>query len=88
MRGSPYRKFSIFWKGPRFQGPKLGFLLAGTWSIPLSGTRGSGSCLEAGGNDTGIFFPNRGIDQQSGSFSQVATPRSVVGSRFSEEPSF
>ncbi|KAH0903243.1 hypothetical protein HID58_042746, partial [Brassica napus] len=29
-----------------------------------------------------------GIDQQSGSFSRVATPRSVVGSRFSEEPSF
>ncbi|KAF2598699.1 hypothetical protein F2Q68_00009790 [Brassica cretica] len=32
---------------------------AGTQSVPLSGTRGSGSCLEAGGNDTGIFFPNR-----------------------------
>ncbi|KAH0893071.1 hypothetical protein HID58_055500 [Brassica napus] len=29
-----------------------------------------------------------GIDQQSGSFSRVATPKSIVGSRFSEEPSF
>ncbi|KAF2584472.1 hypothetical protein F2Q70_00036154 [Brassica cretica] len=37
----------------RFQGPSSGFLIAGTWSVPLSGTRGSGSCLEAGGNDTG-----------------------------------
>ncbi|KAF2566227.1 hypothetical protein F2Q68_00025434 [Brassica cretica] len=59
MEGSPYRKFSISWKGARFQGPNSGFLLVGTWSVPLSGTRGSGSCLEAGGNDTGIFFPNR-----------------------------
>ncbi|KAF2604798.1 hypothetical protein F2Q70_00025800 [Brassica cretica] len=57
-RGSPYRKFSISWKGARFQGPNSGFLLAGTWSVPLSGTRGSGSCLEAGGNNTRIFFPN------------------------------
>ncbi|KAF2582599.1 hypothetical protein F2Q68_00004715 [Brassica cretica] len=39
--------------GARFQGPSSGFLLAGTWSVPLSGTRGSGSCLVAGGNDTG-----------------------------------
>ncbi|KAF2544742.1 hypothetical protein F2Q70_00022638 [Brassica cretica] len=53
MEGSPCRKFSIFWKGSRFQGPNSGFLLAGTWSVPLSGTQGSGSCLEAGGNDTG-----------------------------------
>ncbi|KAF3574288.1 hypothetical protein F2Q69_00059652 [Brassica cretica] len=58
MEGSPYRKFSIFWKGARFQGPNSGFLLAGTWIVPLSGTRGSGSFLEAGGNDTGVFFPN------------------------------
>ena len=58
MEGSPYRKFSISWKGARFQGPNSGFLLAGTWSVPLSGTRGSGSYLEAGGNDTGVFFPN------------------------------
>ncbi|KAF3535649.1 hypothetical protein F2Q69_00023595 [Brassica cretica] len=58
MGGSPYRKFSIFWKGAQFQGPNSRFLLAGTWSVPLSETRGSGSCLEAGGNDTGIFFPN------------------------------
>ncbi|KAG5392731.1 hypothetical protein IGI04_022694 [Brassica rapa subsp. trilocularis] len=58
MEGSPYQKFSISWKGTRFQGPNSGFLLAGTWSVPLSGTRGSGSCLEAGGNDTGVFFPN------------------------------
>ncbi|KAH0906088.1 hypothetical protein HID58_037915 [Brassica napus] len=53
MEGSPYRNFSISWKGARFQGPNSGFLLAGTWSVPLSGTRGSGSYLEAGGNDTG-----------------------------------
>ncbi|KAF3586815.1 hypothetical protein F2Q69_00030739 [Brassica cretica] len=52
MKGSPCRKFSIFWKGARFQGPNSGFLLAGTWSVPLSGTPGSGSCLEPGGNDT------------------------------------
>jgi len=58
MEGSPYRKFSISWKGARFQGPNSGFLLAGTWSVPLSGTRGSGSCVEAGGNNTGVFFPN------------------------------
>ncbi|KAF2597700.1 hypothetical protein F2Q68_00010254 [Brassica cretica] len=44
--------------GARFQGPNSGFLLAGTWSVLLSGTRGSGSCLEDGGNDTGVFFPN------------------------------
>ncbi|KAF2569727.1 hypothetical protein F2Q68_00025593 [Brassica cretica] len=59
MEGSLYRKFSISWRGTRFQGPNSGFLLAGTWSVPLSGTRGSGSCLEVGGNDTGVFFPNR-----------------------------
>ncbi|KAF2607820.1 hypothetical protein F2Q68_00044617 [Brassica cretica] len=58
MEGSPYRKFSISWKGAQFQGPNSGFLLAGTWSVPFSGTRGSGSYLEAGGNDTGVFFPN------------------------------
>ncbi|KAF3556003.1 hypothetical protein F2Q69_00013828 [Brassica cretica] len=50
--------FPFFWKGARFQGPNSGFLLAGTWSVPLSRTRGSRSCLEAGGNDTGVFFPN------------------------------
>ncbi|KAG5393285.1 hypothetical protein IGI04_023248 [Brassica rapa subsp. trilocularis] len=63
MEGSPYRKFSISWKGAQFQGPNSGFLRAGTWSVPLSGTQGSGSCLEAGGNDTGVFFPNRRIGQ-------------------------
>ncbi|KAF3585424.1 hypothetical protein F2Q69_00030742 [Brassica cretica] len=57
MEGSPCRKFSIFWKGARFQGPNSGFLLAGTWSVPLSGTRGSGSCLEPGGNDTEDLLP-------------------------------
>ncbi|KAF3532325.1 hypothetical protein DY000_02040187 [Brassica cretica] len=57
MEGFPCRKFFIFWKGARFQGPSSGFLLAGTWSVPLSGTRGSGSCLEAGGNDTGDPVP-------------------------------
>ncbi|KAF3594745.1 hypothetical protein DY000_02022841 [Brassica cretica] len=59
MEGSPYQMFSISWKGARFQGPNSGFLLAGTWSVPLSGIRGSGSGLEAGGNDTGVFFSNR-----------------------------
>ncbi|CAG7894139.1 unnamed protein product, partial [Brassica rapa] len=44
---------SISWNGARFQGPNSRFLLAGTWSFSLSGTRGSRSCLEAGGNDTG-----------------------------------
>ena len=34
------------------------------------------------------LFLSGGIDQQSGSFSRVVTSRSVVGSRFSEEPSF
>ncbi|KAH0852748.1 hypothetical protein HID58_078962 [Brassica napus] len=51
------RKFSISWKGARFQGPNSGFLLAGTRSVPLSGTRGSGFYLEVGGNDTGDPVP-------------------------------
>ncbi|KAG2255742.1 hypothetical protein Bca52824_075036 [Brassica carinata] len=34
------------------------------------------------------LFLSGGIDQQSGSFSRVVTLRSVVGSRFSEDPSF
>ncbi|KAF2555239.1 hypothetical protein F2Q68_00016535 [Brassica cretica] len=34
------------------------------------------------------LFLSGGINHQAGSFSQAATPRSVVGSRFSEEPSF
>ncbi|KAF3534618.1 hypothetical protein DY000_02040780 [Brassica cretica] len=34
------------------------------------------------------FILSGGINHQSGSFSQAATPRSVVGSRFSEDPSF
>ena len=58
--------FSISWKGARFQGPNSRFLLTGTRSVPLSGTRSvplsgiraSGSCLEARGNDTRVFFPN------------------------------
>ncbi|KAF2548669.1 hypothetical protein F2Q70_00023122 [Brassica cretica] len=49
--------------GARFQGPNSGSLLAGTWSVPLSGTRGSGSCLEAGGNDTRIFSPTAPLRQ-------------------------
>ncbi|KAF3507477.1 hypothetical protein F2Q69_00006281 [Brassica cretica] len=40
--------------GSSVPGTELGFLLVGTWSVPLSGTRGSGSCLEGGGNDTGL----------------------------------
>uniref|UniRef100_A0A0D3DLG7 Uncharacterized protein n=1 Tax=Brassica oleracea var. oleracea TaxID=109376 RepID=A0A0D3DLG7_BRAOL len=34
------------------------------------------------------LFLSGGINHQSGSFSQAATPRSVVGLRFSEEPCF
>ncbi|KAF2561936.1 hypothetical protein F2Q70_00017497 [Brassica cretica] len=34
------------------------------------------------------LFLSGWISHQSGSFSRVATPRSIVGSRFSEEPSF
>ncbi|KAG2275804.1 hypothetical protein Bca52824_058359 [Brassica carinata] len=34
------------------------------------------------------LFLSGGINHKSGSFSQAATPRSVVGSRFPEEPSF
>ncbi|KAL0759042.1 hypothetical protein Bca101_075192 [Brassica carinata] len=34
------------------------------------------------------LFLSGGTDQQSGNFSRVATSRSVVGSRFSEDPSF
>ncbi|KAF2555020.1 hypothetical protein F2Q68_00017405 [Brassica cretica] len=49
--------------GARFQGPNSGSLLAGTWSVPLSGTRGAGSCLEAGGNDTRIFSPTAPLRQ-------------------------
>ncbi|KAF2558545.1 hypothetical protein F2Q68_00015593 [Brassica cretica] len=61
MEGSPYRKSSISWKGGRSLGLVPGFLLAGTWSVPLSGTQGPGSCPEAGENDTGYF----GIDLRS-----------------------
>ncbi|KAF3573493.1 hypothetical protein F2Q69_00059396 [Brassica cretica] len=59
MEGSHYQKSSISRKRGWSLGLVPGFLLAGTWSVPISGTRGSGSCLEAGGNDTGVFFPNR-----------------------------
>ncbi|KAF3587018.1 hypothetical protein F2Q69_00029717 [Brassica cretica] len=52
MEGSPYRISFISWKGGRSLGLVPGFLLAGTWSVPLSGTREPGSCPEAGGNDT------------------------------------
>ncbi|WZZ58768.1 hypothetical protein YC2023_058875 [Brassica napus] len=55
MEGSSYRKFSISLEGSLVLVTELGFLLAGTWSVPLAGTRGSGSCLEAGGNDTGVW---------------------------------
>ncbi|KAH0867652.1 hypothetical protein HID58_074674 [Brassica napus] len=34
------------------------------------------------------IFLSGGLNHQSGSFSQAATPRSVGGSRFSEGPSF
>ena len=58
MEGSPYRKSSNSWKGGRSLGLVPRFFLAGTWSVPLSGTRGPGFCPEAGGNDTRVFFPN------------------------------
>ncbi|KAF3575147.1 hypothetical protein F2Q69_00059399 [Brassica cretica] len=48
MEGSPYRKSSISRKRGQSMGLVPRFLLAGTWSVPVSGTRGSGSCLEAG----------------------------------------
>ncbi|KAF3594118.1 hypothetical protein DY000_02021213 [Brassica cretica] len=56
MEGSPYRKSSISWKEGRSLGLVPGFLLTGTWSVPLSWTRRPGSCPEAGENDTGIWF--------------------------------
>ncbi|KAG5384232.1 hypothetical protein IGI04_035702 [Brassica rapa subsp. trilocularis] len=52
MEGSSYLMFSISSEGSLVPGTVLRFLLAGTWSVPLAGTRESGSCLEAGGNDT------------------------------------
>ncbi|KAF3594121.1 hypothetical protein DY000_02021216 [Brassica cretica] len=57
-KGSPYRKSSISWNGGRSLGLVPGFLLAGTWSIPLSGTGGPGSCPKSGGNDTGDSAPS------------------------------
>ncbi|WZZ34607.1 hypothetical protein YC2023_018008 [Brassica napus] len=47
-----------FLEGSTVQGPSLRFPLAGTRGTHLPGIRGSESCLEAGGNNTGIFFPN------------------------------
>ncbi|KAF2548091.1 hypothetical protein F2Q70_00022339 [Brassica cretica] len=41
MEGSPYRKSSISWKGGRSLGLVLEFLLARTWSVLLSETRGA-----------------------------------------------
>ncbi|KAF3578796.1 hypothetical protein DY000_02031732 [Brassica cretica] len=40
MEGSPYRKSSISQKGGRSLGLVPGFLLAGTWSVPVSETWG------------------------------------------------
>ncbi|KAH0858915.1 hypothetical protein HID58_087176 [Brassica napus] len=40
--------------GGRSLGLVPGFILAGTWSVPLSGTQGPGSFPKAGRNDTGI----------------------------------
>ena len=34
------------------------------------------------------LYLSGGIDQKSGDFTQAATQKSIVGSRFSEEPSF
>ncbi|KAF3553795.1 hypothetical protein F2Q69_00013459 [Brassica cretica] len=77
MEGSLYRKFSISWRGARFQRPNSGFLLAGTWSVPLSGTRGSGSCLEAGGNDTGP--PNFGEEDSKRIWEKTEDPAEKMG---------
>ncbi|KAH0854352.1 hypothetical protein HID58_078926 [Brassica napus] len=74
MEGFPCRKFSISWKGARFLGPSSGFLLAGTRSVPLSGTRGSRSCREAGGNDTRVGPRSIGLaslgSTQAGTYSE------------------
>ncbi|KAF2613921.1 hypothetical protein F2Q70_00011779 [Brassica cretica] len=58
MEGSSYRKSSISWKGGRSLRLVPGFLLAGTWSVPLLGTQGPGSFLKAGRNDTGDSAPS------------------------------
>ncbi|KAH0898735.1 hypothetical protein HID58_048303, partial [Brassica napus] len=47
--------------GGRFLGLVPGFLLAGTWSVRLSGTREPGSFPEAGGNDTGAGLCSIGL---------------------------
>ncbi|KAF3590526.1 hypothetical protein DY000_02022119 [Brassica cretica] len=54
MEGSSCRKFSISWKRARFQGPNSGFLLAGTRSVPLSGTRGSSRGITCALKSTGV----------------------------------
>ncbi|KAF2541160.1 hypothetical protein F2Q68_00030918 [Brassica cretica] len=62
MEGSPYRKSSI----SRKRGRSLGLVPGTGPRVPFNrdlersciGDPGSGSCLEAGGNDTGVFFPN------------------------------
>uniref|UniRef100_A0A0D3DS05 Uncharacterized protein n=1 Tax=Brassica oleracea var. oleracea TaxID=109376 RepID=A0A0D3DS05_BRAOL len=91
MEGSPYQKSSISWKGGRSLGLVPWFLLAGTWSVPLSGTRGPGSCPKAGGNDTeervGRIFRMHGASHQiipnlrKMNFDLPSLPASLVGGR-------
>ncbi|KAF2599781.1 hypothetical protein F2Q68_00009775 [Brassica cretica] len=68
------------------QGSSPGFPLVGTRSTHLSGIRGSESCLEVEGNNTGIFFSNRlcSDDLVSLGSTQVGT-HSCWGKIFHEE---
>ena len=55
-----------FLEGSRVQGSSVGFPLVGTRGTHLPVIRGSKSCLEAGGNNTGIFFPNNSLPSVTG----------------------
>ncbi|KAF2541341.1 hypothetical protein F2Q68_00032598 [Brassica cretica] len=52
-----------FLEGYRVHGLSLGFPLVGTQGTHLSEIRGSESCLEAGGNNTGIYLPNTNVEK-------------------------
>ncbi|KAF3518082.1 hypothetical protein DY000_02060884 [Brassica cretica] len=80
MEESPYRKFSISWKGARFQGPNSGFLLAGPGTFPYRGPEGLGPAWRLEEMISGYFSPTAGVaqspDRQLGSFER---PRAVPG---------